>query len=350
MATMSQAIRMALHYGETYLGVKHIFGQDVGPPLGGVFSCTQGLKNTWNTLLDERGIIGTMIGLAYCGQKPVAEIQFVDYIFNSLDLIKIAGNTNWSSAGQFPLQLVLMTPSGSGIHGSPYHSHSFEAWAARLTGWKVVMPSTPIDAYGLMLAAIEDTNPVMFLIPKVLMRIEGNEKFPGEPDRQTLKELIDAPIGDRSKWKAKWPDTPFSIIPLGKANLVKEGRDGTVVSFGRTLTLCLQVAESLQKEGIEYDVIDLRSLIPYDWKMISHSILKTGRVLFVNEDTDIVNYNEHLLRRTIDEHFYHLEVRPRAMGGEPVAGIGLANNMEYVSTPQIDDILKNMKELALEEN
>jgi len=102
MASMAQAVRLALHYGEKHLGVTDIFGEDVGPPLGGVFTCTQGLKTSWNTPLDERGIIGHAMGLALAGQKPVAEIQFADYIFNTIDLLKLAGNSCWSSIRQFP--------------------------------------------------------------------------------------------------------------------------------------------------------------------------------------------------------------------------------------------------------
>ena len=169
MANMAQAIRMALAYGEQNLGVKDIFGEDVGPPLGGVFTATQGLRTTWNSPLDERGIIGVAMGLAYAGQKPVAEIQFCDYIFNTIDLLKLAGNACWGSAGEYNMDMVVMTPVGSGIHGSIYHSHSFDAWATRLAGWKIVCPSTPKDAYGLMLAAIKDPNPVLFLKPKALL-------------------------------------------------------------------------------------------------------------------------------------------------------------------------------------
>ena len=163
MATMIQAIRMALHVGEERLGVTDIFGEDVGPPLGGVFTGTQGLETTWNTPLDERGIVGMAIGLAMAGRKPVAEIQFCDYAFNTIDLLKVAGNQRWAGAANYALPMVVMTPSGAGIRGSLYHSHSFESWASRLPGWKIVMPSNPLDAYGLMLSAIEDPNPVLVL-------------------------------------------------------------------------------------------------------------------------------------------------------------------------------------------
>src|SRR5215468_9153318 len=199
MANMAQAVRMALHYAEEHLGVTDVFGEDVGAPLGGVFTATQGLKTAWNSPLDERGIIGCAMGIAYAGGRPVAEIQFCDYGFNTIDLLKVAGNQRWAGAGQFELPMVVMTPSGSGIRGSLYHSHSFESWASRLAGWKVVMPSTPLDAYGLMLSAIADPNPVLVLLPKALLRLRGEQKIPGEPDDENeLKDRIDAPVGDRS--------------------------------------------------------------------------------------------------------------------------------------------------------
>src|SRR6188472_2439092 len=141
MANMAQAIRMALHYAEENLGVTDVFGEDVGPPLGGVFTVTQGLKTAWNSPLDERGIIGMAMGLAMAGQRPVAEIQFCDYIYNTIDLLKLAGNSCWVSNGKWNLPMVVMTTHGAGIHGSLYHSHSFDAWATRLAGWKIVVPS-----------------------------------------------------------------------------------------------------------------------------------------------------------------------------------------------------------------
>src|SRR3984885_15011263 len=168
MSTLVQAMRMALHVGETRLGVTDIFGEDVGQPLGGVFTATQGLKTAWNSPLDERGVVGTAIGLALAGKRPVAEIQFCDYAFNTIDLLKAAGNPYWSSGGHWKVPLVRGTPAGAGIRGSIYHSHSFDAQATRLPGWKIVMPSTPRDGYGLMLSAIADPNPVMFLAPKAL--------------------------------------------------------------------------------------------------------------------------------------------------------------------------------------
>lgn len=349
MANMAQAIRLALHYGETHMGVSDIFGQDVGAPLGGVFTATQGLKNTWNTPLDERGVIGMAMGIAMTGQKCVAEIQFCDYIFNTIDLLKLAGNINWSTSGQCPLPMVVMTPVGAGIHGSIYHSHSFESWASRLSGWKVVMPSTPLDAYGLMLSAIDDPNPVLFLKPKALMRVRGEDLIPGEPnDEKALKAMIDAPIGDRSKWKPQWPDLEKFMIPIGKGKVTREGDQLTLVSWGRHLLYCNEVADQLREQGYSIEVIDLRSIIPYDWALISQSLKKTGRLLIVNEDTDLTNFGEHLVYRATQEHFYEMLVRPRVIAGKSLPGIGLHQDLEEVSIPQKHEIENTIIEMINE--
>jgi 2-oxoisovalerate dehydrogenase E1 component beta subunit len=351
MATMVQAVRMALHYGETYLGVTDVFGEDVGPPLGGVFTATQGLKTAWNSPLDERGILGTAMGIAYAGGRPVAEIQFCDYGFNVIDLLKVAGNQRWAGAENYALPMVVMTPSGSGIRGSLYHSHSFESWASRLPGWKVVMPSTPLDAYGLMLSAIVDPNPVLVLLPKALLRVKGEQLLPGEPaDENQLKEMIDAPVGDRSAWQPRWPDLKEHFVPFGVAAQVREGADATVVSYGRTLPLCVQAADQLRQErGLAFDVLDLRSIFPYDWQAVSRSVQKTGRFLVVNEDTEVTNFGEHLLRRVIDEHFYDLLVRPRMLAGQHVPGIGLNQAYEQNSVPQGPSVKAALLAVATEE-
>jgi len=351
MATLVQAVRMALHYGETHMGVTDIFGEDVGPPLGGAFTATQGLKTAWNSPLDERGIVGTAMGIAYAGGRPVAEIQFCDYGFNTIDLLKVAGNQRWAGAGNYDMPIVVMMPSGSGIRGSLYHSHSFEGWASRLAGWKIVMPSNPLDAYGLMLSAIADPNPVIVLLPKALLRVRGAELIPGEPaDENRLKEMIDAPLGDRSNWQPRWPDLMEYFVPLGTAKLVREGTDAMVVSYGRTLPLCVQAADQLKnEENLTFDVLDLRSIFPYDWKAISQSVMRTGRVLIVNEDTEVTNFGEHLLRRVIDHHFYDLLVRPRVLLGKHLPGIGLNSVYEQNSVPQLPQIRESMRAIALEE-
>jgi len=351
MSTLVQAIRMALHVGETRLGVTDIFGEDVGQPLGGVFTATQGLKTSWNSPLDERGIVGTAIGLALAGQRPVAEIQFCDYAFNTIDLLKLAGAMLWSSNGGWPCGMVVMTPVGSGIHGSIYHSHSFDAQATRLPGWKIVMPSTSRDAYGLLLSAITDGNPVMYLAPKALMRAKSapGDEIPGEPDEKTLSKMIDAPLGDRSKWEPQWPDLPDLFVPIGKAKTVRKGRDVTVVAYGRMVALCAKAAEQLAAESIEVEVIDLRSLCPYDWDCLKESITRTHRVAFVNEDTEVTNFGEHLIRRAVEELFYELHAAPKLLAGAHVPGIGLADPLEQASVPQLSGIVEALRALARHE-
>src|SRR5262249_45147291 len=154
------------------------------------------------------------------------------------------------------------------------------------------------------------------------------------------------PVGDRSQWKPRWPDLKPYFVMLGTANLAREGTDATVVSYGRTLPLCVQAAAQLtQEKGLTLDGLALRSRFPYDWKAISQSIQKTGRVLFVNEDTEVTNFGEHLLRRTIDHHFYDLLVRPRVLQGKHVPGIGLNQVYEQNTVPQLPGIKEAMDEI-----
>lgn len=347
MATLAQAIRLALHYGEEHLGVTDIFGEDVGAPLGGVFTCTQGLKTAWNSPLDERGIVATALGIAYAGGKPVAEIQFCDYIYNVIDLLKLCGNAHWSSAGEYHVPMVLMTPVGAGIHGSMYHSHSFESMATHIQGWKIVMPSNAKDAYGLMLSAIADPNPVLFLAPKGLMRAKGEEHIPGEPeDERQLHQMIDAPVGDRGGWVPRWPLVEDYRVPIGKAKICRGGADLTVVSYGRLLPLCLQAADQLQEQGVNAEVIDLRTLYPMDEQSIFASVRKTGRLLVVNEDTEVTNFGEHVMRRVTDECFYDLQAPPKLVAGLDVPGVGLAWGYEKHSIPQLVDIAAAMRAVA----
>lgn len=349
MATMIQAIRMALHIGESRLGVTDIFGEDVGPPLGGVFTGTQGLETAWNTPLDERGIVGTAIGLALAGQRPVAEIQFCDYVYNTIDLLKIAGNICWSSGGGWNVPMVLMTPVGAGIRGAIYHSHSFDATATRLPGWKIVIPSTPRDAYGLMLSAIIDPNPVMYLMPKALLRIKGEagDPIPGEPgDDKVLSSMIDAPLGDRTEWKPKWPALEELYIPIGEARIARPGTSVSVLTYGRNVAMAVAAANELAAEDIDAEVVDLRSLHPYDWSVITASVRKTHRVLCVNEDTEITNFGEHLIRRLTEELFYELYAPPKLLAGGHLPGIGLADSLEMASVPQRNGIRAAIAQLA----
>ncbi len=360
MATMAQAIRLALHYGEQHLGVTDIFGEDVGPPLGGVFTVTQGLKTTWNTPLDERGIIGMAMGLAMAGQKPICEIQFSDYIFNTIDLLKLAGNTYWATAGQYSMPLVCMTIVGAGIHGSLYHSHSFESMMAHIPGWKIVAPSTPLDAYGLMISAIDDPDPVMYLYSKATIRVKGKEPIPGVPeDDRELRKMIDAPSGDtlydvvnlRERWTPRWPDDLTDYrIPIGEAKVVRKGTDIALITYARHVRLAEKAAEIVRKEdGISVELVDLRTIYPWDRETVFRSVRKTGRCLVLNEDSPISNFGEHLLRHIIDNCFYELLARPRLRAGANVPGVGLHPNLEMASIPQVVDIVRDIRAVCSEE-
>jgi len=213
------------------------------------------------------------------------------------------------------------------------------------------MPTNPLDAYGLMLAAIKDPNPVLYLMPKALLRLKGDKLIPGEPaDEQKLKEMIDAPVGDRSRWKPRWPEVEEYVVPIGKAERVREGNAASIISYGRTLPLCVQAADKVQAEtGLSCDVLDLRSIYPYDWPAIRDSVAKSGRVLIVNEDTEVTNFGEHLLRRVIDEFFYDLLVKPRLLAGKHIPGIGLNPVYEQNSVPQLPQVLSAVRELVSEE-
>lgn len=161
--------------------------------------------------------------------------------------------------------------------------------------------------------------------------------------------MIDAPVGDRTGWEPNWPELGDHTVKIGTAERVREGASGTVISYGRTLPICAQAADELaDKHRHTFDVIDLRSIFPYDWDMVSRSVLKTGRVLIVNEDTEVTNFGEHLLRRVVDEHFYDLTVRPRTLLGKHVPGIGMNQNYELNSVPQLGDIRAAMWDLATE--
>jgi 2-oxoisovalerate dehydrogenase E1 component beta subunit len=183
------------------------------------------------------------------------------------------------------------------------------------------------------------------------LRVQGAKLIPGEPeDQDQLKAMIDAPVGDRSRWKPKWPAVEELFIPLGTAALVREGDAATVISYGRTLPLCAQAADKVREAtGAACDVIDLRSIFPYDWNAISASVMKTGRVLIVNEDTEVTNFGEHLLRRVIEEHFYDLVVRPRVLLGKHVPGIGLNQVYEQNTVPQLHHIKDALTELVQDE-
>ncbi len=302
MATLVQAVRMALHYGETYLCVTDILGEDVGHPLGGVFTATQGLATAWNTPLDERGIIGAAMGIAYAGGRPVAEIQFCDYGFNTIDLLKLAGNQRWAGAGNFELPIVVMTPSGAGIRGSLYHSHSFESWASRLAGWKIVMPSHALDAYGLMLSCIFDDDPCLFI-----------ENMP-------------------SYWTPGAAPEPGVRMPLGKAHVLRKGSDVTVISYSRAMNDCVAVADKLGQEGIKVELIDLRTIAPLDINTILESVGRTRRAVIVHEAVRSFGVGAEIAAR-IGEHLFGQLKAPIQRIGARECPVPFAKPLEMAFIP-----------------
>jgi 2-oxoisovalerate dehydrogenase E1 component beta subunit len=161
--------------------------------------------------------------------------------------------------------------------------------------------------------------------------------------------MIDAPLGDRTKWKAKWPNLGYHKVEIGKARKIHNGDHATVVTFGRQSLFCEEIAKELEHEGIYLDVIDLRSIYPYDWKAIQESVGRTGRVLFVNEDTEVTNFAEHLSYRVTSELFYELMARPRVLAGKNVPGIGLHPNLEENTVPEKHQILHEIRELLAEQ-
>ena len=238
-----------------------IFGEDVGRR-GGVFRVTEGLIDTSGPLrvldapLAESVIVGACIGAAMNEMRPIAEIQFADFIFPAVNqIISEAARIRYRSNGDWSVPMVIRTPYGGGIHGALYHSQSIEAFFCHTPGLKVVAPSTPYDAKGLLKASIEDPDPVLFLEHKKCYR------------------LI----------KGQVPDEDYRI-PIGKADIKRPGRDMTVISYGLMLHYCLDAAEELAHEGVEVEVLDLRTLRPLDSATILSSVRKTSKALIVHED------------------------------------------------------------------
>ncbi|MGC8949421.1 MAG: alpha-ketoacid dehydrogenase subunit beta [Thermoprotei archaeon] len=237
-----------------------VLGEDVGR-LGGVFRATDGLLKEFgesrviDTPLSETGIIGISIGMAIYGLIPVAEIQFQDFIFPAFEeIVNHLAKMRYRSGGQFTAHVVIRTPYGGGVKGGHYHSQSGEAYFAHTAGLKVVIPSTPYDAKGLLKAAIREQDPIIFMEPKKIYR--------------AIKEEV--------------PDDDY-IVPLGKARIVKEGNDVSIYTYGTMVHLALETAELANKEGYSVEIIDLRTLIPLDIQTIINSVKKTGRAIILHE-------------------------------------------------------------------
>ena len=274
-----------------------VLGEDVGY-FGGVFRATAGLQKTYgktrvfDTPITECGIVGVAVGMAAYGLRPVPEIQFADYIYPALDqLVSEAARLRYRSAGEFPMPITVRSPFGGGIFGGQTHSQSPEAIFTHVCGLKTVIPSTPYDAKGLLLAAIEDNDPVIFFEPKRIY----NGPFDGHYDR---------PVQPWAKHPASLVPSGHYTIPLGKAALVREGQDLTVLAYGTMVHVALSVVEEL---GVDADVVDLRTLMPLDIETIESSVKKTGRCLVIHEATRTGGFGAELSALLQERCFYHLE-------------------------------------------
>ncbi len=295
--TMIEAIRDAHHIAMEADEKVVVFGEDVGY-FGGVFRCTAGLQEKFGKArcfdapICEGGIVGAAIGMAAYGLRPCIEIQFADYAYPAYDqIVSEAARLRHRSGGQFTAPMVIRMPTGGGIFGGQTHSQSPEALFAHVSGLKTVIPSTPYDAKGLLLASIEDNDPVIFLEPKRLY----NGPFDGEHD----KSIVPWSKHD----DAEVPDGHYTV-PLGKAKMVREGKDVTILAYGTMVHVAKKTAED---QGIDAEVIDLRTLVPLDTETIAQSVQKTGRCVVVHEATRTCGYGAELVSIVNELCFWALE-------------------------------------------
>jgi 2-oxoisovalerate dehydrogenase E1 component beta subunit len=261
-----------------------LLGEDVGVN-GGVFRATEGLQKEFgpsrviDTPLAESGIIGVSIGMALYGLKPVPEIQFLDFIYPAFDQIQSElAKFRYRSGGQYAAPVVIRTPYGGGIRGSHYHSQSTEAFFTHTPGLKVVIPATPYDTKGLLTSTLRDQDPVLFLEPKKIYRTVRGEV----------------------------PDEDYTV-PIGKANLAREGEDATVFAYGAMFHVAMEAAELAAAKGINVEVVDLRTLLPFDIDTIISSVKKTGKVVIVHEACKTCGFGAEIAAQIAERALLHLE-------------------------------------------
>jgi 2-oxoisovalerate dehydrogenase E1 component beta subunit len=274
-----------------------IFGEDVGY-FGGVFRVTDGLQKKhgvtrcFDSPIGEAGIVGVAIGMGAYGLRPVVEIQFADYIYPAYDqIVSEAARIRYRSAGDFHVPLTIRTPYGGGIFGGQTHSQSPEALFTHVSGVKTVIPSNPYDAKGLLISAIEDDDPVIFLEPKRIY----NGPFDGHHDK---------PVTPWSKHPLSEVPQGHYVVTLGEATVAREGRDVTVLTYGTMVHVAIAAAEMA---GVDAEVIDLRTLMPVDIGTIVKSVTKTGRCIVAHEATLTSGYGAELCALVQEHCFYHLE-------------------------------------------
>lgn len=301
-----------------------VYGEDVGGGKGGVFTATRGLAakhgrdRCFNSPLAEHSIIGSAVGLAAAGYKPVVEIQFADYVWPGMQQIRNqVASMRYRSNGAWACPMVIRMPCGGYIHGGLCHSQNVEAMFAHFPGLHVVMPSNAADAKGLLKSAIRGNDPVIFLEHKSLYR-QGPARRP-EPHADFL-------------------------VPLGKAAVTREGTDLTIVTWGAIVYRALNAARQLEKEGVSVEIVDVRSMMPLDTETILASAKKTGRVLVAYEDHEFMGFGAEIAAQISDAAFGHLDAPVRRVAGA-FSSIPYADPLEAVVLPQDDDVLSAAREV-----
>jgi pyruvate dehydrogenase E1 component beta subunit len=303
---VNQALRDAMVADPTVV----LLGEDIAAA-GGSFKATRGLLDEFgpvrvrDTPISEATIAAMAVGAAMTGLKPVVEIMFMDFMTLTMDaLVNQAAKARFMFGGRSSVPMVLRTPHGGGLSAGPQHSQCLEAWFTHVPGLKVVCPSTPADAYGLLRAAINDPDPVVFIEHKALYGSKG---------------MVDASVA----------------IEIGKARIARDGRDATIITYGGTVATSLAAAEELAREGIEVEVIDLRSLQPWDSEAVFASIARTHRAVVVHEAVQSFGVGAEIAARIADEAFDELDA-PVVRVGAPFMPAPFAKSLEngYVVTTE----------------
>lgn len=325
--TKTMTLLEAIHDGLDYEMGKDenvfVLGEDVGQK-GGVFKVTAGLQERYgkmrvlDTPLAESLIVGTAIGASLAGKRPVAEIQFAEYILPATNqIMSEAAKIRYRSNNGWNCPIVIRAPFGGGIHGALYHSQSIESVFSSTPGLKVVIPSTPSDAKGLLISAIRDNDPVLFFEHKKAYRL--------------LKE--DVPTGEH-------------VVPIGKADIKREGKDITVITYGLCVHMAIEAAERLENDGYSAKVVDLRTIYPLDQETIIESVKDTSKVLLVTED-NLEGSVMSEVSAIISEHaFYDLDAPVMRLAAPNVPAMPYAPPMEDYFMVNPDKIYEKMKELA----
>ncbi|MFG2116768.1 alpha-ketoacid dehydrogenase subunit beta [Streptomyces sp. NPDC048718] len=284
-ATMAQALQRAMRDAMAEDPTVHVMGEDVGT-LGGVFRVTDGLAKEFgedrctDTPLAEAGILGAAVGMAMYGLRPVVEMQFDAFAYPAFEqLVSHVAKMRNRTRGAMPMPLVVRVPYGGGIGGVEHHSDSSEIYYMATPGLHVVTPATVEDAYGLLRAAIASDDPVVFLEPKRL-------------------------YWSKSDWS---PEAPAAVEPIGKAVVRRPGTSATLVTYGPSLPVCLEAAEAARAEGWDLEVVDLRSLVPFDEETVCASVRRTGRAVVVHESTGFAGPGAEIAARITERCFHHLE-------------------------------------------